>query len=546
MAYLFFYLATVAACLLWTAAFTAAAARVKKFGWLLRIIALGIPLLAWVPWLSITAWLAFVRSSPNNWFGPTVAAFLSTLIGGLLIATSGRTIRTSMPVAHWPIPRLAIGFGGALLAAWMAMAALERDLERWASDLRTEVNGMVASVVPPPPPPDANAASLYREAIWLSRTAFAIPTEEYMRLFGDNPLPVASDEVADVLKRQAPLIDLIRRGTEREECRFNRDSSRPRHSMLVQETAEMRELARLLLLSARRQAVDGHPAEAIADVARLIRMGEHLARDPLGISSLVGMAIDDLALSTLAEVLPQVTHADQLNAIDPLRLSQASEKLSAAKSALLFDEAMSLNNAADIADKRIGWSMLYDQTLTGNSGRETLFGVLCVDPFYRNFVLRGDVDDFRRRCRRDIQRMSYLFHFDHRDPDARRRGLAESSKLDGAGLYSQLFMPAFSQLNGAGWRSEARRNVAGVLLAATRYRLAAGALPESLEALVPEYLPYAPVDVFAQDNALLKLVSTDSEWTVYSIGDNGRDDGGPRPESEPIDGKDDIGLSLKR
>ena len=66
MAYLFFYLATVAACLLWTAAFTAAAARVKKFGWLLRIIALGIPLLAWVPWLSITAWLAFVRSTPKD------------------------------------------------------------------------------------------------------------------------------------------------------------------------------------------------------------------------------------------------------------------------------------------------------------------------------------------------------------------------------------------------------------------------------------------------------------------------------------------------
>jgi len=545
MAYLFFFLATVAACLLWTAAFTAAAARVKKFGWLLRIIALGIPLLAWVPWLSITAWLAFVRSSPNNWFGPTVAAFLSTLIGGLLIATSGRTIRTTMPVARWPIPWLAIGFGGALLAAWTAMAALERDLERWASDLRAEVNGMVASVVPPPLPADTNAATLYREARWLSRTAFRID-EEYMRLFGDNPLPVASDEVADVLKRQAPLIDLIRRGTEREECRFNRDSSRPRHSMLVQETAEMRELARLLLLSARRQAVDGQPAEAIADVARLIRMGDHWARDPLGISSHVGMMFDGWALSTLAEVLPKVTHADQLNAIDPLRLSQASEKLSAAKSALLFDEAMGLTNAADIADKRIGWSKFYDQTLTGSSGGETLFGLLWVDPFYRNFVLRGDVDDFRRRCRGGIHLMSNLFHFYHRDPDARRRILAESSKLNGAGLYSQLFMPAFSKLNGAGWRSEARRTVAGVLLAATRYRLATGALPDSLEALVPEYLPYAPVDVFAQDHAVLKLVSIDSGWTVYSIGDNGRDDGGPRPESEPSDGKDDIGLSLKR
>jgi hypothetical protein len=372
------------------------------------------------------------------------------------------------------------------------------------------------------------------------------PHPHYMRTLGDNPLPVASDEVGVFLKRQAPLIDLIRYGTERDQCRFNRDWSRPKVWMLVQETGEMRELARLLSLSARRQAVDGHPAEAIADVARLSRMGEHAARDPLGISSFVGMAIDGLALSTLAEVLPKVTHADQLNAIDPLRLSQASEMLSAAKSALLADEALYFNNAADIADKRIGWSKLYDSIVTRSSGSTTPFGVLWVDPFYRNFVLRGDVDDFRRRCRGGIHLMSNLFHFYHRDPDARRRGLAESSKLDGAGLYSQLFMPAFSSLNGAGWRSEARRNIAGVLLAATRYRLATGSLPESLEALVPEYLPYAPVDVFAQDHALLKLVSTDSELTVYSIGDNCRDDGGPRPESEPSDGKDDIGLSMKR
>ena len=86
-----------------------------------------------------------------------------------------------------------------------------------------------------------------------------------------------------------------------------------------------------------------------------------------------------------------------------------------------------------------------------------------------------------------------------------------------------------------------------MLLAATRYRLATGALPESLEVLVPDYLPSVPADVFAEANAALKLVSTDSAWTVYSIGDNGRDEGGPQPDgSEPIQGNDDIGLSMKR
>jgi len=91
-----------------------------------------------------------------------------------------------------------------------------------------------------------------------------------------------------------------------------------------------------------------------------------------------------------------------------------------------------------------------------------------------------------------------------------------------------------------------------VLLAATRYRLATGALPESLEVLVPDYLPSVPADVFAEDKASLKLVVTDSAWTVYSIGDNGRDDGGQQSgsgvplERRDVEDKDDIGLSMKR
>jgi hypothetical protein len=119
---------------------------------------------------------------------------------------------------------------------------------------------MMASVVPPPLSTDANAATLYREAIWLSKTTFDIPSKQIEQLFGEDPLPVTSAEVGDVLKRQAPLLDLIRRGTERAECRFDQDWSRPTISTLLPETQEMRQLARLLVLSARRQALDGHPA----------------------------------------------------------------------------------------------------------------------------------------------------------------------------------------------------------------------------------------------------------------------------------------------
>jgi len=551
MAHLFFFLAMVAASLLWTAAFTAAAARVKPFGWLLRMFAVGIPLFAWLPWLALTTRLAFERDLPTNWFGPTLTAFLSTLIGGLWIVSAGLSARGGVAAGHWPILGLAAGVGAALLAAGTAIAALEHDLERWANGLRAEATGMMASVVPPPLSTDANAATLYREAMWLSKTTFAIPSKQVLPLFGENPLPVASEEVGDLLKRQAPLLDLIRRGAERAECRFDRDWSRPTVSTLLPETHEMRELARLLALSARRQAVDGHPAEALADVERLGRMAQHSAREPFLVCSFVGIALDSIALAALAEVLPHVTHADQLEAIDPLGFSQATELRHAANNSLVCEEAMFLNTAAELADKRIRWSKLDDDIVGISPGMTTPVGVLpnlehWLDPLYRTFMLRSDIDDFRTRFGRLAHNFSGWF-YETRDPAARRRHLEESTDLDGAGLYAKLFMPAFSQMNVATWRSEARRNIAGVLLAATRYRLAKGVLPESLDSLVPDYLPSVPADVFAQDNATLKLVSTDSDWTVYSIGNNGHDDGGPQPDgSEPFEGKDDIGLSMRR
>jgi len=423
-------------------------------------------------------------------------------------------------------------------------------LERWASGLRAEAAGMMASVVPPPLPADANAATLYREAYWLSKTAFAIPSEQIERLFGGNPIPATSPEVGDVLTRQAPLLDLIRRGTQRAECRFDRDWSRPNLEWVLEETQYMRALARLLSLSARRQAVDGHPAEALADVARLGRMAEHVAREPFAISSFVGMVFDDMALSALAEVLPQVTRADQLDAIDPLRISQAIELRNAAKKSLWCEEAMTLNLAADLADKRKTWSAWCENSLGITPEMKVPPGLLWnlehwFDPLYRNFILRYDVDDFRTGFERFFGHFPVRF-YDYGDPDARRRHLEEAIYLDRAGLLAK-FSPGFPQLNTFVWRSEARRNIAGVLLAATRYRLATGALPESLEVLVPDYLPSVPADVFAEDKASLKLVVTDSAWTVYSIGDNGRDDGGPQPDgSEPIQGNDDIGLSMKR
>lgn len=61
-------------------------------------------------------------------------------------------------------------------------------------------------------------------------------------------------------------------------------------------------------------------------------------------------------------------------------------------------------------------------------------------------------------------------------------------------------------------------------IAIERYRLSKGAFPERLEELTPAYLPATPVDPF--DLQPLRYLQSEKGYILYSVGINGKDDGG--------------------
>ena len=73
-------------------------------------------------------------------------------------------------------------------------------------------------------------------------------------------------------------------------------------------------------------------------------------------------------------------------------------------------------------------------------------------------------------------------------------------------------------------------------LAVERYRLAKSSLPEVLDELVPEYIEAIPEDPF--DGKPLRYKKLDKGYVVYSIGPDGKDDGGAEEqddEGRPLD-----------
>ncbi len=90
---------------------------------------------------------------------------------------------------------------------------------------------------------------------------------------------------------------------------------------------------------------------------------------------------------------------------------------------------------------------------------------------------------------------------------------------------SMSLLPGLERSSDKAALAEAQRDLAVTALAIKRYQLRHGGPPDRLEALVPEFLPTAPRDWFA-DAPLHYRRKPDGSFLLYSVGPDGEDNGG--------------------
>jgi hypothetical protein len=84
-------------------------------------------------------------------------------------------------------------------------------------------------------------------------------------------------------------------------------------------------------------------------------------------------------------------------------------------------------------------------------------------------------------------------------------------------------------------RAETEKNMVLTAIALKRYEFRKDNMPTELSALVPEFLSELPKD-WMDGQPLRYKPNADGSFLLYSVGENGRDDGGdPRPETETTD-----------
>ncbi len=154
---------------------------------------------------------------------------------------------------------------------------------------------------------------------------------------------------------------------------------------------------------------------------------------------------------------------------------------------------------------------------------------------------------FLMRCRLSGKRTimaNYTRYMDESITDARKPYAAHpSAPTVPSDPVDQFLLPAFTGVRLIEAKADAENALLLVTLALRAYRLDHGAYPASLAALTPAYLPSVPADPFAASGPL-RYKRTGAGYVLYSVGPDGKDDGGAaifdrtKPAPTPPDGSD--------
>ncbi|HTH47788.1 MAG TPA: hypothetical protein VMB21_09780 [Candidatus Limnocylindria bacterium] len=293
----------------------------------------------------------------------------------------------------------------------------------------------------------------------------------------------------------------------------------------VPHLALAKQAGRNLTLEARFAAETGDPERATAALQAALRAARTLAEEPLLISYQIRISMDFITLETTESVLTQTAlpEGDLRRLQAAFAAAEVNRQLARA---IVSERCLALDQGSQPAAPL--FADFVGQDTGGASARDaTRIFPLLLGQVYELSGLKG----------RDVE-----FYLDRSDELAQAAagpvsGLAArqhqvQTRIETLSKWSALAHPiAYRSLQRVYWvlskeiHSVATFRCAQTAMAVERWRLAHdGSLPRSLDSLVPEYLTAVPEDPV--DGQPLKFRPLSPGYVVYSIGEDGRDDGG--------------------
>jgi len=278
---------------------------------------------------------------------------------------------------------------------------------------------------------------------------------------------------------------------------------------------KLRALARYLSLESLLAADSGDTETATNAILAIFPLARSLEAEPLYISQLVRAALLSIAIHAQEEALNRAAFSDQQLRAMERSLQEALPPLDAGmflRDALAGDylSAISMDHASSML--KLGEN-LFTLPIRELVAFEDVTRLLHGHIFA---VMMREAESPGNRAPLPLQL--------HRTVDE-----FPGMRAQIAALLVEHAWPAGGKMLLAEWRIRAQLRIAATALAVERYRLAEGALPGSLEDLVPAYLDAVPVDPFG-NGTLRYRIKPNGEFVVYSFGQDREDDLGEELE----------------
>lgn len=324
----------------------------------------------------------------------------------------------------------------------------------------------------------------------------------------DTPLTEAQRSLAaDYLKDNEPTLRLLQESLNHTAFRFPIDLTAGFATELPHLTG-LRALAYLLETKATVEADMGNADDAVQTVQMLLRFSDVLADEPLLISQLVRLSCHSIAVSALAQV---VGRADLSTA--QLEGLKEALKTYGERDTLYRGMAGEFANGMGVFGEGFPVSQGPREFRSVARGAASLYS-LTLGPGDRSFYI-SKMTEIIEVCRVPVEQ---------RRAQAKAVEAEIERGMSWKRAMSRILLPSLSRGTEAGIRDAAMFRCALTALAIEQYRLDhGGALPETLEGLVPQYLTEVPQDPYCSQP--LRYRSLSPGYAVYSVGEDLADDG---------------------
>lgn len=381
-------------------------------------------------------------------------------------------------------------------------------------------------------PNDRNAAYRYFDAINLmpAPTGDEALTDAFnAAMDGEWPEGELAEQLNAYLDQCAPALELTRQATQMDDyfLPLFGGESESIFALLLPTLSDQRQLARILVVDARRRAQSGDHEGALDNLLTAQRMGNQLGHGSTLIEGLVGVAVGALATDKLADFAETYD-------IDADLLRQTVAEMDAMSADMpTFDEMLSAEEA--VSANAIDDMMTDPQTFSAVSNAPSVgsFAIEQTNPGWSRLLaaLRRVYLPDRAIKRHSHQYYDLIRKGTQPTKDGTPGTIIEEDKLFESipswDVVNQTLMPSLARAyeNSLRYRSNFER--AKLRVAAAAYKKENGRLPPTLDALVPAYVerveadpmtgydfPYRPESSPSGELAGLEMITRENEQAL--------------------------------